>query len=103
MDIFQLIVQCSLHDRFTDQQTITHEPLDKCVRILKIRKLPGRAVEPERATAGIRQVHSPIHKITRGEVRSLARTTTPTSPACRVLPQNGLVWVAVPDTRAQSH
>ena len=51
------------------RETITHEPVYKRVRIFKIRKLPGRAVEPEGATARIRQVHRSIHEMTRGQMR----------------------------------
>src|SRR6185436_4590810 len=67
--VFQLTLQRGLHNGFTNEQTITHEPVYKRVRIFKIRKLPGRAVEPEGATARIRQVHRSIHEITRGQMR----------------------------------
>ena len=45
-----LTLQSGIDSRITRKKTSLHKPLDKCFRIVKIRVLPRRGVQPERAT-----------------------------------------------------
>src|SRR5690348_3273087 len=54
-------------NRFTNNQTFTHEPGYKRVCVVIGRKLPRCAMEPERVPCRFRQCHGAIHKIARGE------------------------------------
>src|SRR5260370_8260067 len=51
------------YDWFTQEQSLPHQPGDKRVRIVRVRKLPDRATQPEGLTRGVRQGDRGIHEI----------------------------------------
>src|SRR2546421_6012329 len=50
------------------EQPLTHQPLDKDVGILRVRKLPDRATQPERVARSGRQVRPAIHQAACGQI-----------------------------------
>src|SRR5260370_42655704 len=58
-----MILERFPYDWFTPEQAITHQPGDKRVRIVIVRKLPDRATQPEGLTRGVRQGDRGIHEI----------------------------------------
>ena len=58
------VAQCGLHDGFAHEETVTHEPVHKGIRVVVVGILPRRAMQPEGVAGrfgqpGIPSLHDP--------------------------------------------
>src|SRR5260370_25841934 len=79
-------LESSVDDGVTKEHSLTHQPLDKDVGILIVRKLPDRAIQPERVARSGRQVHPAIHQPACGQMwqkRAQLQQDADPLPLCR--------------------